>query len=167
MKILATCLVAVFVLSGCAAIQIQRHEAAFQRANEIAAECRQKRLSGILPNNVASAQCSNPRMGTELAKVNYPYMDLINLWLAYRTALAKRIDDGETPEAEANLPYAEFMTRLNSEVYRRNAALQQSAALRAASYNNVMQGLAAWQRVAQPQQRIITCTTFGNITTCN
>ena len=111
---------AVFVLliaGGCAAA---RYREAEEKANAATAECRARRLAGDLPNREASARCSEPKIRSAYRDAGYPYMDLIDLHLAHRLLNAQRLDRGEISEEQARVENAELVTRINSEIARRD-----------------------------------------------
>lgn len=177
---ISAALIAVWLVSsGCTAVASQRQEAlkqAHQQAMQIAQECREQRLAGVLSGHVESARCSNDRMRQLWASAGYPYMDLVDLFLAYRMALAQRIDEGKLPKEEAQLLAAELQTRLASEEQRRNAtALQAQAQAQQArsqwlqSYGALLQGLALWNQALSPPapQGPLTYLRSGNMITCN
>ncbi len=116
---------ALALLAGCAQDQAQRQARGFQEARQQVAQifevCKQKRLSGELPGHVASADCSNDRARQVLLENDYPYMDLVDLWLAYRMDIAKRIDEGELSEEDAQSEFTEQVTRINNEAERRDS----------------------------------------------
>ena len=66
-------------------------------------ECRDKRLRGELPTQVASVQCSNPTIIAAFQKAHYRYMDLIQFFAAKRLEFAAKIDRGELTEQQAQL----------------------------------------------------------------
>jgi len=149
------------VLAGCATAA-RRQQEAFEEAARIASDCRAKRVSGELKGHVASAQCSNDRIRQVIAASGFPHMDLIDLDLAYRMAVARRIDEGTLSEDDAKLLYAEVRAALSSEVQRRNALAAQTQAHHAQSYRALMEEL----RQLQPRQPI-TCHQVMNTITCN
>jgi hypothetical protein len=161
----------ILAVAGCAASALQRQHEAWQQALQIILECREKRLAGELSSHLASSQCSNSRARQVIAASGYPHMDLVDLFLAYRTALAQRVDTGLLSEAEANLQYAELRTRIVSEEQRRNIAAQQAYSQQLQNYNALLQGLAAWHQATQPPpipqlSGPVTCSRFGNTITC-
>jgi len=97
--------------------------------------CRAQRLTGELPDYTASVRCSNSRMHQIIAAGGYPYMDLVDLFLAYRMALAQAQQTyGTLTEADANLKLAELKVRLTNEERRRNAMTQEARAQEAMKY---------------------------------
>ncbi len=162
-------IVLALMLSGCALIQQQRYKAAQAKLEAATLECRAKRLAGELKSFVESAQCSNPQMIAAFREVDYPHMDLINLVAASRLVGAEKVDKGELTEAEFQLQLAELQTRIVSEEQRRNLAAanarsqaQSARAADTAATGVLLQGLKALR-----PPPTVTCTTFGNITTCN
>lgn len=88
-------------------------------------ECEDKRVRGELSGHVEEARCGNDRLRAIHLQSGFPHMDLVDLYLAYRTALAKRIDEKVLSEEEAKLQLAELKIRINGEIRRRNAAASQ------------------------------------------
>jgi hypothetical protein len=158
----------VLTLSGCAPFAAQRQREAIQEATRIAEACQQKRLSGELPNRVASAQCSNDRMHQVVAASGYPHMDLFDLFLAYRLALARRLDEETMTEEEARLKASELLTRIRTEEQQRNLMAQQAESQRLQSMGLFLQGLGVWQQSLTPPapRGPITCYRYGNVTQC-
>lgn len=122
-------------LSGCGAIRQQQqqqameeHQAAIkkvfqERDAEVKAalkECRDKRISGELKTYVEAAKCSSPKIFDAYQKENYPYMDLVNLYVAKRVEIAGKLDKKKLTESEADLKIAEVTTELTNEQRRRN-----------------------------------------------
>lgn len=160
----------VLSLSGCASAALQRQEEAFREAEEIARECKQRRLAGELPGYLASAQCSSERMRQVVAQSGYPHMDLFDLLLAYGLAAARRVDAGMMSEEEFRLQLTELTVRLNSEAQRRNLMAQQAYSQRLQSMGLFLQGLGVWQQSLTPPTAAprgpITCHQFGNMIQC-
>ena len=173
MRHLTALILLVGLLGGCGIMRAQEIEAAWERFDSIASECREKRLRGDLPGFVASHECFRYRARHTLVAAGYPYMDLVDLWLAYGSALSKRMDAGEMTEADAELKAAELKSRINAEAMRRDLAYARAEAERAAAWGAKMQGLGAammgWgamQQSLQPQNNPIHCVTAANTITC-
>lgn len=164
-------MVLVFGLAGCAFSTLRRQQEAQLYSQQIITECRSKRLRGELSGHVASVLCSNDRIRQVWAESGYPYMDLIDLQLAYRMALAKRIDEGALSEEDTQLQLAELASRVNTEVQRRNVMAQQAHSQRLQSIGALLQGLAAWEQSQSPPAlaapRPINCYQYGNFIQCN
>jgi hypothetical protein len=160
--------VLVFALSGCTSIALQRQQAAWQQAQQIAMECKEKHLAGEFTGHVASVHCSTDRARQVMAASGYPHMDLVDLFLAYRMALAQRVDDGKLSGAEASLQVAELLTRLGREEQRRNLVAQEAYSQQLQNYGVLLQGLATWNQPLQPRQPLgpITCSRSGTMVTC-
>lgn len=62
----------------------------------------------------AAADCRD-----DLAQDHYPYMDLIDLWLAERSAIAKRVDRGELSPLEGSRHLRELNVRILTEIQER------------------------------------------------
>ena len=166
MRQLAIAFMALVFLAGCGAMIAEQHRLAVKRSNAVAEQCKEKRLAGELDGHVASVRCSNPSYRKELAAANYPYMDLIELFLSYRLALAKKIDDGEVTQEEAELEFAQLRTQITAEEMRRNAMLQAAHAQRMAGISAVMQSMNAWQTSTMPQRTSVHCYSLvaGSVT---
>jgi hypothetical protein len=153
------------LLPGCVSMT-SRQQQAWQQASQVMEACRAQRLTGELPDYTASVQCSNSRMRQIIAAGGYPYMDLVDLWLAYRMALAQHVDDGTLTEADMNLKGAELKVRLTSEARRRDAMAQEARAQEAMNTAALLQGLAVWNAPMQPPtssvppRGTITCWTY-------
>ena len=166
---------ALSLLVGCADSGVERWverwKEAMQRANQIAETCVEKRKRGQLPGYVASHRCAESRVRRVLAESGYPYMDLVNLWLAYNLALSRRIDGRKISEEVGERQFAELMTRITNEIQRRGLVKMQMRAEWLQSYGVLLQGLGIWQRSLNPPALIgdlITCTRIGGRTiTCN
>ena len=158
----------VLVVAGCASIAHQRQQEVIQQADQIAHACRAKRLSGELSGHVASAQCSTGPARQVIAASGYPYINLMEVFLAYRMAAAQRVDAGALTESEANLLLTELRSRLVSEEQRRNLMSQQAYNQQLHSYGMMLQGLAAWNQAMTPPLPVgqITCWQTGNMVTC-
>jgi hypothetical protein len=90
------------------------------QAGSIITGCLNKRLSGELKSNVASAQCSSPRIMETFQKVSYRYMDLIVLMTAKRLELAEMIDQGKLTEAQGQREFAQLMTKIGDKERQRD-----------------------------------------------
>ncbi len=153
-------LVVTLSMVGCVSAAQRYREAGLYSA-KINEECRARRLAGELPGYEASAQCSNERIRRVWAESGYPYMDLVDLALAYKVALARRMDDGLLSEDDAKLLLAELGTRINSEEQQRAALSAQARSQALQSYGVLLQGLGA----IQPRTPI-TCSQSLNTFIC-
>jgi hypothetical protein len=101
-------------------------DAALQNAlritNEIANECRAKRIRGELPSYVASVDCSNPRMIQAFNDAHYRYMDLIQWWASKRRELAEKLDRHEVTEAQAQADTAKIYSAIVNAERQRDKA---------------------------------------------
>jgi len=97
---------------------------AMNEVQQVIDECRAKRLSGQLPNYVASVQCSNPRMVQLFSASHYRYMDLIQ-WLALqRLEVARRIDSHELTDAQGNLENQKNLRTIIETEQRRDSGVR-------------------------------------------
>lgn len=163
---------------------VERQRKLREQIQQVRDECRAKRLSGELPGYETSARCSNDRIRFFYADSGFPYMDLVDLLLAYQIAVSKRIDIGEISEEEANVQLAEVETRIVSEEQRRSAvtaqassqarqaqaAQEQARAAQHQALQNSLDRLNAWSRetrLRQPVTCVQTMTAMGSVITCN
>ena len=153
MKRLAIAGAVLVVLSGCGLVQAQRWREAANRADQIMSECRDKRLAGVLSGHVASVRCSNERVRLEYAESGFPYMDLIDLQLAHRAAIARRFDAGTLSEEDAILQLAEYSVRINTEMMRRDAARMQAYTARQAAVQAIGSDLQTKDKLRRMENR--------------
>ena len=158
-------------MSGCVQKQtpFQRQEDAFSAAVKISNECYQKRQAGELPGVFASAQCSNARMRQTIKEGGYPYMDLVDLFLAYRLAGAKRVDAGLISSEELGLQIEQLWRRLINKDQKKNT-------LARPPYNFermwiFLMDIGVWKLSApdpaEPPGGPITCYQDGNMVQCD
>lgn len=115
-----------------------------------------------------------------VAGSGYAHMDLWNLFLAYRLAIARRIDEGSMSEEKAELKMAELTGRLSNEKRRRRYLEEQAYNQRLESMGAYLEGLGVWlegraalkesQKPPPPQViggGTITCYQYGNMIRCN
>ncbi len=120
-------LAAALLLAACAGTQhqqSQRIQEGWARAHAIAGECRARRLAGELPGHVASAQCSNDGMRRAIAGGGYPYMDLVNVYLARRLVVAERVDAGEISESQGKAEISDVYAAMSQQSIDRDMAAQ-------------------------------------------
>lgn len=176
------CLVLLMLLGGCAfaadeyAQALARQQQAWREADQIAQECSARRQHGELSGYAESVRCSNHRMRATIAASGFPHMDLVDLHLAYRTAVGQRLDAGTLSEEDAELRLATLFTRINAEVLRRRALAQQAQQVEAQwlqSYGALLQGLGTWMHAVSPAPRAwpsfpqpITCHRAADVTRC-
>jgi len=159
---------------------VERQRKRAEQIRLVIEECKTKRLSGELPGYEASARCSNDRIRFYYSESGYPYMDLIDLYLAYKIAVAKQIDTGELSEEQVNVQLAEVMTRITSEAQRRaaltsqtrsqqqqaEAAQAQARAAQEQAFQNSLNLINAWSRETQSRRPVI-CSPIGFTVVCN
>jgi hypothetical protein len=129
-------------LAGCAT-SLQRQNDAWHQADLTVEDCKRR---GESSTAVAVEECWHSRARKILADANYPYMDLVDLLLAYRLALARRVDEYAMPREEANLMITEMRARINAEIDRRNSLRLAAQAQQTAAYGALLQGLAIWSQ---------------------
>jgi hypothetical protein len=109
-------LVAVVSLVGCSSIARQREETSRQ-VRQIFTECTQKnQASGYVP----VARCAEGPVRRVYESQQYPYMDLVDLHLAYWGSIAQKVDGGQLSPEEAQLQLMEQLFRLTGEAQRRD-----------------------------------------------
>lgn len=151
---------------GCGFVTYDKYETRRQ-IDAVEAACRARQS---LEGPVGFMRCANEGTRRILVANNFPNMDLVDLWLAYRLAAAQRVDDGLLSVEEANLLILEVQARLVTEDDRRFAVRQQAEAQRLQAYGAFLQGLGVWQQSLQnlypTPQTPITCTRFQNVIRC-
>jgi hypothetical protein len=135
-------------LAGCAT-SLQRQKDAWHQVDLMIEDC--KRHSE-LSTAVAVEECWHSRARKIVAHADYPHMDLIDLVLAYRLALARRVDENMMTREEAGLVTSEMRIRINAEIERRNSLRLTAHAQQSTAYGALLQGLATWgqSQVQQP-----------------
>jgi hypothetical protein len=109
-------LVAVVSLVGCATGARQREEMGRQ-VRQVFAECGQKhQATGYVP----VARCAQGPVRQVYASQQYPYMDLVDLYLAYWGSIAQKVDGGQVSPEDAQLQLMEQLFRLTGEAQRRD-----------------------------------------------
>lgn len=95
--------------------QPQMAEAAFLQAEQ---DCQAKRFR----TQSEYAECMNEAESRIKGPFMFSNRDLLDVKLATRTALAKRIDRGQITAAKASLELAETIAQLEAEIARRASA---------------------------------------------
>lgn len=90
---------------------------------------------------------------------SHPYQDLLGLRLAYRSALAERVDKGQITRAQYDLRMAQVINQIDNEIRTRNALNRQARQQR--SYQNVLIGLSLLNTGHQPTPAI-TCQPWAD-----
>lgn len=127
-----------------------------------------------LKDCVLVAGCNQGEARQAVVDSGYRHMDLVDLTLAYRKALVERVDKGEVSMAEAELLWAELMTRVVSEEQTRNMRAAQVQLQAAQNFNQTMNQI---NNQAQTNRLIralnaprpmtpITCQPFGSMIHC-
>jgi len=132
-----------------------------------AAACDDRRKSGELHTFVGAATCANDALMRGRQDTHYPYMDIAYSVQATRLRVAEGIDAGRITETEGRAKIADAMAWASGEDRRRReatrAANAQADAQQPQNYLQMMQTGAA---MVQPGPTV-TCTTYGNVTTCH
>jgi hypothetical protein len=108
-----------------------------------------------------------------MAESNFPHMDLMELFFAYRMALAIRVDAGQISEEDVDVQMAELGARINSEIRRREAMAVQAQGQWLQGYGAMLQGLGVWNQSFTPppqpaplMRMPVTCYGFGRMIQC-
>jgi hypothetical protein len=162
-----------FAISGCGLVQQSNNNQFVAEAKIVMAECQGKRLSGQVRGFVGSAQCSNPRLAQLAATYHYGDPDLVATFLAQRLVIAEHMDARRLTEAQGELEIAQALQAAN-ETYmtRRRAAQSANAQTQAATAQSLLGAAAifgASQQYYVPTfpRTSVTCTHYGNTSTCN
>lgn len=95
---------------------------AMDETNKVIASCRAKRLAGELKSYSASAQCSGSLTIAAFSKFNFPYMDLVTIYVAKRIEVAGRLDRNEATAIDASVEYAQaYVDFIDRDVARSRA----------------------------------------------
>lgn len=175
-KVLVLALLALFA-AGCGfgmsparRALLQKQQLVLQRQRKVEQaliECREKRLAGELPGYVASVRCSNARIRQAWAESGYPHMDLLDLQLAYRLAVAHRVDAGRLSEQDGQRQVSELTERINAEARERTAMALGTDNQRPRNYEALLQGLALWSAAVGPSEPgTIRCFQSTDLITC-
>jgi len=90
-------------------------------------------------------KCGNKGITDFYAESDYPYMDLINLYTAYRLAIAERYNKEEITESEVRVLFAEIDSRIMAEAERRNNNAAHAAAASARGMATMLKSISALQ----------------------
>jgi hypothetical protein len=113
-----SCLLGITLLiAGCASLASQRAEYA-RKLEQIFAECRAKvRESG---GYAAEALCADKPIRRLYSERGYPYVDLVDLYLAHWLSIARQVDQGRLRVDEGQLQLKEQLLRVTTEAARRD-----------------------------------------------
>jgi hypothetical protein len=101
---------------GCATVAQQREQMA-KDLDQIFSQCRTKaRDQGY----AAEATCAQEPIREAYASRKYPYMDLVDLFLAHWVVLARQIDQGRLSLEQARLQLSEQLFRVTREAQLRD-----------------------------------------------
>jgi hypothetical protein len=108
-------LVVIVFWVGCAA-GVRREETSRQ-VRQVFAECTQKhQATGYVP----VARCAEGPVRGVYDGQQYPYMDLVDLYLAYWASIAQKVDGGQLSPEEAQVQLLEQLSKLTTEAQRRD-----------------------------------------------
>lgn len=103
------------LIAGCATAE--RREQA-RRLDQIISECRTKFRESA--GYAAESMCAHQPIRRLYAEKNYPYMDLVELYLAHWLAIARQVDLGRLRLEEGQLQLKEQLLRVTNEADRRD-----------------------------------------------
>jgi hypothetical protein len=107
-------------LAGCASVfSGPAMRDADRRAQAAYIDCDAQLRQGKLKSHRQAIDCARPKVLAAYQQNGYPFMDLIELELAARTAGAERIDTGFASEADVDRDIGELDRRLAFERQRR------------------------------------------------
>jgi hypothetical protein len=111
-----------------AAQQVQQWETILKEYMARSAACVEEYQRGTLASATMMTHCADDGLYGAMAKADYPYIDLIQLMIAERLAIADRLDSSRISAAEANAQLAELISRIVGESNRRDLASDAAAA---------------------------------------
>jgi hypothetical protein len=113
-----SCLLGIALLIvGCASFGSQREEYT-RRLEQIFTECRAKvRESG---GYAAEALCAEKPIRRLYSERDYPYLDLVDLYLAHWLSIARQVDQGRLRVDEGQLQLKEQLLRVTKEATGRD-----------------------------------------------
>jgi hypothetical protein len=138
----------------------------YDRALTQLTQCRTAYEAGRIATRKEAVECSTPKIRQELAGSGYPHMDLVEVWIAYTTAIAERVDRKEMSDSDANLLESQMFASLNDNASQRMYQQASMQASRLSAASQFLQAQSAWQRAYAPRTAPVTCTTFGNVVSC-
>jgi hypothetical protein len=104
----------------------QKRETFRTEIEKIVNNCKEKRLSGEVKGFVGSVNCSNPLIRNAALKANYPYMDLIELYLAKKLQLAERVDARIMTEGDMQVALAQVLVDITDQERQRNQVAREN-----------------------------------------
>lgn len=105
------------LIAGCASLETQRRENA-RKLEQIFVDCRARfRESG---GYAPEALCSHEPIRRLYAERDFPYMDLVELYLAHWLTIARQVDQGRLKVDEGQLQLKEQLLRITNEAERRD-----------------------------------------------
>jgi len=149
------------MLAGC-----MTREAVLQEGRAIAANCAERRESGVYSSYYETTRdCTNPRLEALAIRADGGVDDLYNVAAAYRLRLARAIDEGDITIDDARLLQARLGVELNQ--IRQDRALQQAqqAAARSQNITALMQSLATYQQSIAPRSPPVSMCTSNVVGT--
>ncbi len=106
----------VLLLASCASVGRQRSQIA-QQLHGIFAACAEKAQSS---GYAAVTRCAEAPVRQAYEAQHYPYMDLVDLYLAHWASLAQKVDGGQLSPEEAQLQLMEQLFRVTGEAQKRD-----------------------------------------------
>lgn len=116
----ALLLLALLALGACASVERQRQQIG-KELRQTFAECSERfQASGY----VAVARCADNPVRQLYERRSYPYIDLVDLYLAHWISLAQKVDGGQLSPEEAQLQLMEQLFRISAEAQRRDGTFE-------------------------------------------
>lgn len=128
-----------------------QYESNWQQALSARESCYQAYASAV-----SGQTCAEPKMRSLMK--GYPYMDLVEAFIAYDRALASKVDSEEISRTEASANIQLLHTQLYSEAVRR------SRSSTSASWAQILAGAALIG--SQPRTGFVTCQSVGPLVQC-
>ena len=115
---------------------------------------------------VDNARCLGKAELAVHRKAGTPYMDLIELRVAYRIALMQQVEDGLITLPNASVKYLELKSRGIQEGIRRDALAEQQRLASFYAFQTILDGFATWQPIAPAPRFNVTCQRAGDLVNC-
>jgi hypothetical protein len=109
-------LLAVLSLVACASGSRQREQVS-RELRQVFTGCAEKHQAA---GYVAMARCAETPVRRLYEAQAYPYMDLVDLYLAHWASIAQRVDGGQLSPEDAQLQLLEQLFRVTGEAQRRD-----------------------------------------------
>jgi hypothetical protein len=107
----------VLLLAACSSVSLQRDTTSTQ-LRKIFTDCGSTQTTGY----TAVARCAEAPVRALYESIRYPYIDLVDLYLAHWISLAQKVDGGQLSPEEAQLQLNEQLFRISGEAQKRDGA---------------------------------------------